>query len=284
MRRRPALALLAALTLGGAIGPRSAIGQRLVTEPEYARAFAPDSKAPLSPGKAFLYSAVVPGSAQFRAGADRWVAYVLVEAWSWLRFRHERSEGRELERRYKDLAWAVARLGTGPRVDGDWEYYEALGKYASSGGYDVDPARPGIQPETDETTYNGSVWALARAIHFPAGVDSLGEEAPEYRSALEYYRRRAAPDAFAWSWGENPEEWKRYGRLIRRSDEAYRSATRVLGVILANHLASAVDAMISAHVGDPATTAAPLELETLFTMGDGGPIWHATVRVAWPRR
>jgi hypothetical protein len=283
MRRRPALALLAAFTLG-ALGPRPAIGQRIEVGPEYASAFAPAPQPPLPPGKAFLYSAVVPGSAQFRAGADRWVAYVLVETWSWLRFREKRGEGGKLERRYKDLAWTVARNGSGPRVDGDWEYYEALSKYASSGGYDVDPTRPGVQPETDASTYNGSIWALARAIHFPAGVDSLAEDAPEYRAALEYYRRRAAPDALAWSWGENPEEWTRYGRLIRRSDEAYRSATRMLGVILANHLASAVDAMISARVRDSATMVAPMELENFIAMTDGGPIWHATVRIAWPRR
>jgi hypothetical protein len=40
-----------------------------------------------------------------------------------------------------------------------------------------------------------------------------------------------------------------YAGLIRDSDEALRSSTSMIGVILANHLLSAVDALVSGRLG-----------------------------------
>lgn len=202
-----------------------------------------------SPGRAFLFSAVLPGSGQVLLGQERWPPYVALELWSWIQFVDSRREGLELQRRYRDLAWLVARrVSTGPRREGDFEYYEALSEFRASGAFDADPARSGVQPEQDESTYNGSIWALAQALFFPADEPEPAEDSPAYGRALEYYRERAFSPSFAWDWGENGLEQEAYARLIRDSDEVLRRATIMIGVLLGNHLVSAVDALISARI------------------------------------
>lgn len=125
-----------------------------------------------NPGKAFLFSALVPGAGQWYQGQERWPAYIAVEAWAWIEFVDWRRDGRTLKRKYRDLAWQVARrVGSGPRIEGGWEYYEALTHFRSSGTFDSDPVRPDVQPESDPATFNGSIWALAQEIFFPKDSD-----------------------------------------------------------------------------------------------------------------
>lgn len=121
-----------------------------------------------SPGRAALFSAILPGSGQWTQGKNRWAAYAATELWAWVVFFDRRGEGKAIQRRYRDLAWDVARrVSSGPRTEGSWEYYEALTKYRSSGAYDSDPTLEGIQPEENPETFNGSVWGLAQDIFFP---------------------------------------------------------------------------------------------------------------------
>ncbi|HEY8484945.1 MAG TPA: hypothetical protein VIL13_10070 [Longimicrobiales bacterium] len=247
----------------------------------------PDSVVPVrAPGKAFLASAAVPGAGQRWLGLGRWVPYTALEAWGWITYLDRRGEARELERRYRDLAWYVARrVSVGPRRENpSFEYYEAMGQYSASGAFDRDPGREGIQPEEDPTTYNGMIWDLARAIYFPAGRDSLPPDAPEYQAALAYYRQRATPPEFAWAWGENGLEQRVYAELIAESDEAFRSARRALGLILANHVISAVDAFITARMRAAGREELPLEMRSWLEPEGGDVRWTGTVEVRWPRR
>ncbi len=214
------------------------------------------------PGKAFLFSAMVPGTGQWLLGQDRWPAYVAVELWAWIQFLDWRREGHQLQSEYRDLAWYVARrISTGPRTDAGWEYYEALGHFQSSGAYDSDPSRPGVQPENDPTTFNGSIWALAQEIYIPEDPENPVEEGSvPYEKAFDYYLSRAYAPELAWNWGTNTLHQGEYTTLIRESDEALRSSTGMIGVILANHLLSGVDALVSGRLGIAGETEPRVEL------------------------
>ncbi|MGH7477619.1 MAG: hypothetical protein ACRELD_15240 [Longimicrobiales bacterium] len=256
LRRGRALPLACLLIAALIVPPRLAAQaagsvEPAVLGPRVGTVFAPavDTAAPA--GAALLLSAVVPGAGQWRLGAERWILFTTLEIWGWLSFADHRHEARVLEREYRDLAWSVARrVSTGERRDGDFEYYEALAStlYEASGAFDVDPGVPGIQPETDPATYNGQTWRLAQALFLPSGA-AADPALPEYQRALEYYLENATPPEFAWSWGDNRIEQQLYRRLIRESDEAFRSATARLGILLANHVLSAIDAFAIARLG-----------------------------------
>jgi hypothetical protein len=203
-----------------------------------------------SPGRAVLLSALVPGAGQRLLGQGRWTAYLAAEIWAWIQYWQRKSEGRDLQRRYRDLAWFVARrVSSGHRIDGDFEYYEAMTKFPSSGAYDLNPTSNGVQPETDPETYNGSIWSLAQEIFFPdEGAPVPGEGSDQYKKALRYYLGRAFPGHLAWNWGDNALHQLEFTDLIRKSDENLRRSTTMVGIILANHLLSSVDALISARL------------------------------------
>lgn len=214
-----------------------------------------------APGAAFLASALVPGAGQWRLGDDRWLPYLLVEAWGWVTYLTNRAGAGRYRDDYRDLAWAVARrISVGERRDTVFEYYETLMHWQTSGAFDVDPRTAGIQPETDLSTYNGDVWRLARSLLIPGGA-SAPPGSPEYQRALDYYLEHAIPDGYAWAWGPNGLEQQRFRELIRSSDEAARAATLRLGIVLANHVVSAVDALVLARVREGRG-------------GDGGPGLH----------
>lgn len=202
----------------------------------------------LGEGKAFLFSLALPGLAQQRMGQRRWIAYAGIEVlWAVLYVRSRRDAGRA-RTAYRDFAWEEARAGlsVGPRRDGDFDYYETLSRWPVSGAWDANAELTGLQPETDPSTYNGSVWALATAIF---GVDP---EAPErssgYARALEYYREQSYGSHFLWAWSGGAGDRERFGRLIRRSDDGFRDARRALWVVAVNHLLSAVDGFVAVRM------------------------------------
>ncbi|HEX6925459.1 MAG TPA: hypothetical protein VF167_08510 [Longimicrobiaceae bacterium] len=255
--------------------------------PPPAAAMEPVAGAPAAPSapRMMLLSAVAPGAGQYGLGQKRWIAYAAAEVVGWLWYVDRRGEGRDFEARYRDLAWDVARrVGTGERRDGDFEYYEALAKYERSGAFDADPVREGIQPESDVETYNGSVWALARAMYLPVGSGAPPEDSPEYERAVAYYRAHAASPEFAWSWVGNGGARQRYRELMRSSDEAFRAATRTLGLILANHAVSAVDALVSARLRGHRDAAPLIQFESALRVRGSETSWSAMVRIPWPRR
>jgi hypothetical protein len=174
------------------------------------------------------------------------------EVWAWVQYFGRRREGHDLQERYRDLAWLVARrVSSGPRVDGSFEYYESMTQFNSSGAYDADPKKVGVQPELNPETFNGTMWALSRRIYFlddPA--DPVLEDSDQYKEALRYYISRAYTPDLAWNWSNNTLQQAEFANLIRSSDENLRRSTTMVGVILANHLLSAVDALVSARLGE----------------------------------
>ncbi|HSJ10857.1 MAG TPA: hypothetical protein VK928_13115 [Longimicrobiales bacterium] len=254
----PALrAILPALL---AVTPAVAMGQPLAA-PATAplRSVTAESALPSSPaagqdpsaiGPDFLLSALLPGAAQYRAGDGRWVPYMAVEAWSWLSFIQHQRNGQRLARRYRDVAWRVARRVSAGEVRRDtvFAYYEAMAdaRYPASGAFDADPDVPGVQPERSPNTFNGDIWNLAQRLYLGGRPPVPGS--PGYEAALAYYQRRAIPDGFAWAWGVSTLEQRAYRNLIADSDEAYAAARQHLGLILANHITSTVDALVTARL------------------------------------
>lgn len=218
-----------------------------------------------TPGRAFLLSAVIPGIGQRTLGKDRWVGYMAGEAWAWIQYLSRRRDGRRLQEDYRDLAWLVARrVSSGPRVDGDFEYYEAMTQFQASGAFDVEPGESGVQPERDPETFNGSIWLLAQEIYSLDDPDApVGGGSEQYDKALRYYQGRAITPSFAWNWSNNTLQQAEFADLIRASDENLRRGTTMIGLILANHLLSAVDALVTGRLLQEETTEPLLELTLL---------------------
>lgn len=236
-------------------------------------------------GVAFVASAVLPGLGQQMLGKRRWLGYAVLEVAAWAFALERRHRGNDLVREYRDLAWhAARRMRVGPRQDGDFEYYEALLHHASSGVYDADPARPGLQPERREATYNGNVWALARGLHLPAGEGSLTTGSAAHAAALAYYEEHAIPPELAWDWDGNSVARERYGGLVHESDDVLRSAAMAFGVVLANHMASALDALVTARLRSQGDGAASFRLNSWIEPERQGLRWTAAIRIAWPMR
>ncbi|NJD20379.1 MAG: hypothetical protein FIA95_14005 [Gemmatimonadetes bacterium] len=199
-----------------------------------------------APASAAARSLVLPGWGQLAQGQRRGLAYGVLEAALWAFWADRRGDGADLRGAYRELAWEQGRIPAGERRDGPWAYYEALSKWARSGAFDGDAARPGLQPEEDPSTFNGSVWSLAKGIHFRGAAPSPGDAS--YEAALAWYRSRAYADGYLWDWTGREAALLEYRSLIRGSDERFRDATAALGAVLANHLLSACDAFLSARL------------------------------------
>jgi hypothetical protein len=226
--------------------------------------------------EATLFSAVLPGAGQHILGQNRKWIYLALEAVGWVGYVDRRSDARALSDEYRDFAWTEARLQSGERMDGDFAYYETLTKWNRSGVFDADPASSGVQPEEDPGTYNGSIWSLATKLFL--GTDP-GAPDPEGRQrALDYYGQRAYDSAFLWDWTGTGGAQGEYAGLITESDDRYRQATNILGVIIANHVVSTVDAFVSAR-----RLMRGANLDVVPSSTPLGTRWHARVgiRVGW---
>lgn len=247
-------------------------------QPARPERFNSDTTVAASPvGIAFFSSAALPGAGQWYLKADRWVAFTAMEAWAWVKYLDHRRNGRRFEREYRDLAWNVARrITTSQRKDSAFTYYEAMGQFSTSGLFDIDAQTPGIQPEIDPSTFNGEQWQRARALFLRSGQAAV-PGTTEYEQALAYYRANAIPDTYIWSWAGSRLEQEEFRETIARSDAAFRNATRMLGVILANHIVSAVDALVLARVktlGEPG-----LRIGSSVEPGPSSQVWTLTVQI-----
>jgi hypothetical protein len=231
-------------------------------------------------GVALFASAIIPGAGQFYLGEQRWVPYVAVEAWAWITWYKQKSNGASLEEQYRDLAWRVARRGCGcERRDSTFPYYESMANTAlpKSGEFDANSMVDGVQPELDPRTFNGDLWRHAKALFLPGGID-LPPNTREYQNALEYYKRYAIPPGYRWNWGDSDLEQGNFNRLIERSDDAARGRTRTVGLIFANHMVSAIDALITARF-QALARGTPVEFGSKLAPVNGSMLLTTTVRI-----
>lgn len=196
-----------------------------------------------------ISSAVIPGSGQLLAGKDRGALYLAAEVLLALRFWSLRAEGRRERDLFRDLAFSVARAPYRPaRRDTVFEYFEAMDSYVESGPFSTHTGTELIPP-TDESTYNGRIWRLARETFLPDPDAPADSASAAYHRALEFYQERAVGANFQWSWRDAGLERDLFSRSIRRSDDAFRLATQYLGLVLVNHLVSAIDALVTERLG-----------------------------------
>lgn len=211
-------------------------------------------------------SLLAPGSGQLIAGRDRGAVYAVVESFMVMRFVQLQREGDRQANAFRSLAFAAARRAfTAVRRDTVFEYYEQMQRFTRSGEFDRDPG-PGVAPEDDAATYNGTVWLLARRTFWRDPATPPDPTSLEYQQALEFYRGHAVGPDFRWSWVDAALEQQVFQETIHKSDAALRGARNQLGLLLANHVASAVDALISSRLA--AVTRRPTELH--MTLGPRG--------------
>lgn len=249
MRRMPGWGGLAgALVLVALAGPAAA--QRADTAPP------PPRGGLVRP----LASLLVPGSGQLLAGQDRGAAYLAAELYLVSRFLQLDRDANREARRFRALAYDVARRAFSPtRRDTVFEYYEQMERFAESGRYDTD-AGPAFVPENDPRTYNGAVWLLARQTFWEDPNTPPDPMSLEYWRALQFYQARAVGPDFLWSWRDHSLEHQVFRETIRRSDIAFRRAQTQVGLLLANHVLSTVDALISSRL--TAASGRPAEVRT----------------------
>jgi hypothetical protein len=198
----------------------------------------------------------VPGGGQAILGQDRVIAYLAVEAYAWVRYAADRREGRRARATYRNLASEVARRPfSDVRPVGDFEYYEQMEKFAESGAFDA-IAGGELDPEPDTSTANGAIWLLARQTFWADPWSPPERDSPEYRRAESFYRERAVAPEFRWSWANARLEYAEFRRTIRQSNNAFRNSLENLGLIIANHALSTVDAFITVRLRRSASTSA----------------------------
>jgi hypothetical protein len=197
---------------------------------------------------ATVSSAIVPGAGQALLGSRRAIAYGVAEVAGLVVYSVEQRDGTRQRNRYRELSRRVARaqfIPDGPA--GNWDYYERMEKYAASGAFDAVPGGS-VDPETDQSTYNGSIWLLARQTYWRDSGASPSPSSPAYQSALAFYAKRAIPPEMRWSWLASPDGFQQYKRAIAGSNSAFKRAEQTAGLVIANHILSAVDAFVSVRL------------------------------------
>jgi hypothetical protein len=206
-------------------------------------------------------SAAAPGSGQAALGQRRWLPYLALEVWAWIQYADARRDSRRRRREYQSIARDVARARfPGPYPTGGFEYYEHMLKNFESGDFDVVPGGQ-TDPETDTTTYNGRRWADARRLFWEDPGNPPPMDSESYANALDFYETNAIPTEYRWSWRSAQLEYDSFRRTIVRSNVAYKRSVAFLGVIIANHALSAVDAFVTLRLRTRADVSGRVELE-----------------------
>lgn len=220
-----------------------------------------------------LASLLVPGSGQLMAHQDRAAVYLAAEVYLLSRFLQLDREATREATRFQTLAFNVARRPFMPaRVDTVFEYYEQMERFVASGRYDTLPG-PAFAPEVDPLTYNGSVWLLARRTFWPDPNVEPDRTSQAYINSLNFYWNNAVTPGFQWSWRNHSLEHEEYRQSVRRSDDTYRKAQDQVGLLLANHVLSAVDALVSARLAAAAGRA--VEVHSSVGLGGRTGVWFS---------
>lgn len=190
-----------------------------------------------------IASAIVPGAGQAVLHQHRLVVYLAVEGFVWLQYFKDMRDWRQQRAAYRNLAAGVARgpFTANPPV-GTWAYYEEMEHYLESGVYSANGSTTDVSPEPDESTYNGAMWRLARSTFWSDPAHPPAAGSAEYQRALDFYKSRAIRPEYRWSWRNAQLELDLYRWRINKANDAVRRATSDLGIVLANHVLSAVDA------------------------------------------
>jgi hypothetical protein len=243
--------------------------------PEVAQTMQPLPVSPIPIYKPVLFSAVVPGSGQLWRGQKRGFAYIAAEAAAVTAWGFFSNEGHNNEDEYADFArenaretaanwddyWIPIKDRIQPWIKGDWDYYEHMSQYRRSGRYDRDLNSDyhvtsnirDLDPETEwDDSFNYRQWGISRINYLrpdPENPEVYVGTSADTVAAKEYYAAIAVTEAYAWDWG--PPEFggtanrNQFARIIDDANSAFRKASFSVGMLLANHVVSTVDAYIS---------------------------------------
>ena len=201
-----------------------------------------------APWWAPVASAVVPGSGQFLMGQQRSVAYIVAEAYLVVQALTAQRDGGRSRDEYRAIALDVARRGfVGVKPIGPWKYYETMEEFLASGVFSQ-TAGVAVVPETDESTYNGASWLLARQNNWKDPTVAPAVSSPEYQRALAFYVARAIRDEYRWTWRDARLQQDLYSQTIASANRSYQRALNLGGLVAANHLASLIDAYVAVRV------------------------------------
>ncbi|MGQ0639398.1 MAG: hypothetical protein ACT4P6_01300 [Gemmatimonadaceae bacterium] len=208
----------------------------------------PQPRAPSRSAWAVASSFVLPGAGQAMLRQERFVPYVAAEAFFFIRYAQHARDARRERDRYRTLAANVARAPFGlARQHGTFDYYESMEHFVESGAFDATLGGD-LDPEPDTTTFNGRMWLLARQTFWRDVTAPPPRDSREWKLAESFYLNRAVGPAFRWSWRDAQLEYDEFRRTIRRSNESYRDALADLSVLIANHVLSGVDALVSVRL------------------------------------
>jgi hypothetical protein len=200
------------------------------------------------PAAVTIASAILPGTGQAMLRQKRSVLYLALEAAGLAYYFSRHNRGVSERRLYRRISRDVARAQFSPAgPEGDWDYYERMEKYVESGEFDR-VAGGAIDPESNEETFNGAMWLLARQTFWRDPASPPSAESAEYRAALEFYVSRAVKPEYRWSWSGDSQAFQQFRSAIASSNSAFRDAEQVVSLVLANHFLSAVDAYTSVRL------------------------------------
>ena len=241
---------------------------------EAPEAVSPPPKPLKSPGRALLYSAMLPGAGEFYAGArKRAVLFFGLEAAAWGLYFSWNGKGKDIE---KDFRGGCRRAVEGV------SYMEWRGSTISR--YLIDHPRPCRAARSPTSSTAGRT-----EFRVPRGREAAVLRADrEVRPVRLRMGRRQGP-------GRQPgsADRDRLGRELRfraalrlrgpaqRQQQVPQRATNVLGVILVNHVISAIDASRAARLTARGAGEAALQRRTRFAFVRGGPSGKTPMVLAW---
>jgi hypothetical protein len=190
----------------------------------------------------------VPGAGQVALGQQRGVAYLVADAYLLLQAVSSRRDGDRDRDEYRAIASDVARRPfSDARPTGPWAYYEIMSEELESGRFDR-IAGGAVDPETDEATYNGASWRLARETFWTNPNVPPGASSTEYQRALAFYEARAVRDEYRWSWRDAQLQRDVYKQTIASANRSFQRSVTLFGLVGANHLTSMIDAYVTVRV------------------------------------
>ncbi|MEA1996286.1 MAG: hypothetical protein U9N45_01540 [Gemmatimonadota bacterium] len=219
-------------------------------------------KRELKPALKVILGFLVPGLTQYLDGHWRSYGYFAIEGASIAGLVYVNSKGSSNKDRYINMARAArdnfAYPGLrnnpdevpDPSLPGYGEYYEDLLKWPSSGDFDNDPSVAGVQPETDQTTYNGHQWKIAQInnyTHSSGGMPTPANEV-EVERAIQSYQQAVYPLEYNWDWTGMDRDNEEYHRLFDKSEDGFRRRSTFATILIANHLVSGMDALVMSKI------------------------------------
>ena len=184
-----------------------------------------------SPTKAFLYSALVPGSGQLYIGAKRGYLQIAAEVGFLAAYFITRSDAQNLREDYKDLVRENIVFEGPTRID----YWDEIEDFEHATQYENWNHKYDSEPTRERT----GKWYWKR--DGDAFTDRPANEVPESPARKEAYELRM--DA----------------------NDKFQLAKTFLGVAILNHVVSAVDARIAAKSYNKKHRSFELDLQTSFS-------------------